>query len=97
MLKSYKWTGLDEIEPLNVHLLRAPLDAANNPNLSHRAPKTSKYRVFFNWCPPKKLKYGKPRLGVSRTIYVDVDSPNLGSRHFNFLGGHQLKKTPCMI
>ena len=22
--------------------------------------------VFFNWYPPKKLKYGKPRLGVSR-------------------------------
>ena len=20
---------------------------------------------FFNWYPPKKLKYGKPRLGVS--------------------------------
>ena len=25
-----------------------------------------KYRVFFfHWYPPKKLKYGKPRLGVS--------------------------------
>ena len=23
------------------------------------------YRVFFNWYPPKKLKYGKPWLGVS--------------------------------
>ena len=23
------------------------------------------YRVFFHWCPPKKLKYGKPRLGES--------------------------------
>ena len=22
------------------------------------------YRVFFKWYPPKKLKYGKPRLGV---------------------------------
>ena len=21
--------------------------------------------VFFNWYPPKKLKYGKPRLGES--------------------------------
>ena len=30
-------------------------------------------------------------------IYVDVDSPNLGSRYFNFLGGGQLKKTPCII
>ena len=23
--------------------------------------------VFFNWYPPKKLKYGKPRLGESTT------------------------------
>ena len=23
------------------------------------------YRVFFNWYPPEKLKYGKPRLGES--------------------------------
>jgi len=26
------------------------------------------------------------RLGVSRTIYVNVDSPNLGFTYFNFLG-----------
>ena len=26
---------------------------------------------FFNWYPPKKLKYGKPRLGVSTLTYVD--------------------------
>ena len=30
-------------------------------------------------------------LGVSRTIYVNVDSPNLGFPYFNFLGGYQLK------
>ena len=35
------------------------------------------------------------RLGVSRPIYVAVDSPNLGFC-FNFLGGYQLKKTPCI-
>ena len=29
--------------------------------------------VFLHWASPKKLKYGKPRLGVSRTIYVNVD------------------------
>ena len=23
------------------------------------------YRVFFHWASPKKLKYGKPRLGES--------------------------------
>ena len=36
------------------------------------------------------------RLGVSRTNYVNVDSPNLGFTYFNLLGGYQLKKTPCI-
>ena len=39
----------------------------------------------------------KAWLGVSRPIYVNVDSPNLGFTYFNFLGGFQLKKTPCNI
>ena len=30
-------------------------------------------------------------------IYVNVDTPNLGFPYFNFLGGYQLEKTPCMI
>ena len=38
----------------------------------------------------KKLIYA--RLGVSRPIYVNVDTPNLGFPFFNFLGGYQLKK-----
>ena len=33
-------------------------------------------------------------LGRSTSTYVD--SPNLGFTYFNFLGGYQLKKTPCM-
>ena len=40
--------------------------------------------------PLKSSKYKKlisARLGVSRTIYVNVDSPNLGFTYFNFLGG----------
>ena len=38
------------------------------------------------------------RLGVSRTIYVNVDSPNLGFPYFNFLGGLPVKKkTPCIL
>ena len=37
------------------------------------------------------------RLGVSRPIYVAVDSPKLGFPYFNFLGGYQLKKTPCIF
>ena len=47
------------------------------------------YRVvFFNWPPLTSSKYKKvnqARLGVSRTIYVNVDSPNLGFTYF--LGG----------
>ena len=35
-------------------------------------------------------------LGVSRRIYVNVDSPNLGFPYFNFLGEAQCKKTPCI-
>ena len=35
-------------------------------------------------------------LGVSRPIYVNVDSPNQGFPYFNFLGEAQCKKTPCM-
>ena len=31
----------------------------------------------------------KTRLGVSRTIYVNVDTPNLGFTFFNFLVGYQ--------
>ena len=36
-------------------------------------------------------------LGVSRPIYVNVDSPNLGFPYFNFLGGYQLKKHPVFV
>ena len=32
---------------------------------------------FFNWYPPKKLKYGNPRLGVSTLTYIGLDTPNL--------------------
>ena len=37
------------------------------------------------------------RLGVSRTIYVNVDSPNLVFPYFNFLGEAQCIKTPCIF
>ena len=51
--------------------------------------------VFFNGTPPKSSKYKKSisaRLGVSRLIYVNVDSPNLDLTYFNFffLGGGQM-------
>ena len=45
------------------------------------------YRVVFLTGPPLVLstkKLIKARLGVSRTIYVNLDSPNLGFTNFNF-------------
>ena len=36
------------------------------------------------------------RLGVSRSIYVNVGTPNLGFTYFNFLGG-ELKNPPCIL
>ena len=38
--------------------------------------------VFFNWYPPKKLKYGKPRLGVSTLTKIVLDTPNLAKINF---------------
>ena len=38
----------------------------------------------------------RARLGVSRSIYVNVGTPNLGFTYFNFLGG-ELKKPPCIL
>ena len=32
---------------------------------------------FFSMVPPKKLKYGKPRLGESTLTYIGLDTPNL--------------------
>ena len=37
------------------------------------------------------------RLGVSSTIYVNVDTPNLGFTHFLGGEGGQLKKPPCIL
>ena len=36
-------------------------------------------------------------LGVSWTIYVNVDSPNLGSPYFKFLGEAQWKQNTLYI
>ena len=47
-----------------------------------------RYRVIFS------LKLIKARLGVSRPIYANVDSPNLGFPYFCFLGGYQWKNQP---
>ena len=45
---------------------------------------------------PSTEKLILARLGVSRTIYVIVDSSNIGFPYFNFLGGYQSHKTPCI-
>ena len=53
------------------------------------ADRSVSYRViFFTGTPLKSTeKLIWARLGVSRPIYVNVDSPNLGFTYFNFLGG----------
>ena len=55
---------------------------------------------FFPLVPPLKVPSTKKliwaRLGVSRPIYANVDSPNIGFPYFNFLGGYQWKKIPCI-
>ena len=56
-----------------------------------RGKESKKYRVvFFNWSPLKSSNY--------KTIYVNVDTPNLGFTYFNsfFLGGGAVKKPPCI-
>ena len=54
------------------------------------------YRVFFLTGTPVKVlsteKFIQARLGESKTIYVDEDSPNQGFPYFNFLGGSQSQK-----
>ena len=56
------------------------------------------YRVIFSLVPPLKVQSTEKlilaRLGVSRTIYVNVDSPNLGFPYFNFLWGTSEKNHP---
>ena len=54
--------------------------------------------LFVVTSPPlstEKLIYA--RLGVSRQIYVNVDSPNLGFPNLNFLGGTSEQKSPCIL
>ena len=69
--------------------------AAARPKLSYKgscALWTYIQGVFFNWYPPKSISTKKliwARLGVSRLIYINVDTPNLGFPYFNFLGGYQ--------
>ena len=66
----------------------------------HHPPPDNKwffwYMVFFSLVPPQTVPSSKKlilaRLGVSRPIYVNVDSPNLGFPYLDFLGGYRWKK-----
>ena len=44
---------------------------------------------LFTGTPQSSKKLIYARLGVSRPIYINVDSPNLGFPHFTFLGEAQ--------
>ena len=51
--------------------------------------------VFFVTVAPQSIeKLTLAMLGISRTIYVDVESPNLGFPYYNFLWERQSQKTP---
>ena len=75
-------------------------------HMSHTMPGVTIY--YFDWVLQGVFSLGLPlkclsteklilaSLGVSRRIYVNVDSPNLGFPYFNFLGEVQCKKTPCI-
>ena len=60
---------------------------------------TYTYRLFFDSLVLLQTvlsadKLILARLGVTRTIYVNVDSPNLGFPYFNFFSGVSVKKIP---
>ena len=56
---------------------------------------------FFHWASPKKLKYGKPRLGESTLTQIVLDIPNVTQINFSVLrtlrGGTSEKTTPCIF
>ena len=57
-----------------------------------------KYRFFFSLVQVQSTKkLIQAWLGVSRPIYVNVDSPNLGFTYFNFLGGVPVKKNTLYV
>ena len=57
--------------------------------------------VFCNWYPPKKLKYGKPRLGESMLTQIGLDTPNLAQINFfvlgTFRGGVPVRKNTLYV
>ena len=56
--------------------------------------------VFFHWYPPKKSKYGKPRLGESTLTQIGLDTPNLAQikfLYFELVMGVPVKKNSLYI
>ena len=61
---------------------------------------SNKIRFFTLGLPlkvPSTKKLIWARLGVSRTIYANVDSPNLGFPYFNVFGDPQCKNHPVYV
>ena len=55
---------------------------------------------FFHWASPKKLKYGKRRLGESTLTQIVLDTSNLAQINFSVLRtfrGRTSEKTACMM
>ena len=69
-------------------LCRESLVATLTPAVAMSSEGTARWLltiICFTGPPPKSSKYRKVDLiGVSRTIYVNVDSPNPGFPYFNF-------------
>ena len=93
-----KWESTSQ-QCYAAHALLGHFKFFNVPWLSFWARSISLFGCFFHRYPPKVPSTNKlilARLGVSRPIYVNIDSPNLGFPYFDFLGGYQWKKSPCI-
>ena len=81
---------------LKVDEMLRELDAGNSGNVGLDDFLRCNLQGVFSLVLPLKVqstnKLIKTRLGLSRPIYVNVDSPNLGFPYFNFLGGTSEEK-----
>ena len=66
------------------------------------APSIQRVIFVFTGYPPKKIKYGKPRLGESTLTQIGLDTPNLTQPRLTFLylellGGVPVKKNTLYL
>ena len=52
----------------------------------HESSPVPSFDIYTDCCPPKKLKYVKPRLGESTLTKIVLDTPNLAKINFSVLG-----------